>query len=64
MKLKAVAEEERWLQTLQGQQHFIALHLHDEVTQTSQTNFLEYTLNQPTNPCQCYFNRHYVQMQV
>jgi hypothetical protein len=49
-QLQAATEAQRWLQTLQGQQYFIGLYLGDEVTQTTRTNFSEYTLNPPTSP--------------
>jgi hypothetical protein len=49
-QLQAATEAQRWLKTLQGQRYFIGLHLGDEATQITRTNFSEYTLNPPTNP--------------
>jgi hypothetical protein len=49
-QLEAATEAQRWLQTLQGQRYFIGLYLDDEATQTTRTNFSEYTLNPPTSP--------------
>jgi hypothetical protein len=49
-QLQAATKAQGWLQTLQGQRYFIGLHLGEEATQTTRTNFSECTLNPPTSP--------------